>query len=383
MPDNNYFNPRYSHARYLKAKAAKRMPRFAFDYLEGGIIDERGLAANLRWLDEIELGGSLLNRRCEPNLSIELFGKSYAYPFGIAPVGLQGLMWPRAPEILAGAAASLKIPYVLSTVSSASLERIAEIGQGYAWFQFYNPTDDSVRQDLLNRLQAAGYQELMITVDVPTFGYRPKDIRNGLAMPPKMSIRNILQMLARPSWLAATAQAGKPQMETLLPYIPANTPTDQLREFMNKSVMGPVDSNSLKIIRDKWPGKIMLKGINSIEDARIAADIGMDGVVISNHGGRQLDAGASHIASLKAITESVGDRIEVLFDSGLYSGTDLAKVLACGARMGFFGRLFVYGAAALGNMGGLHTGNMIALQLLQVAKQLGCKTPADFQHFLL
>ena len=375
---SDYFNPRYPNSEYLQSKAKSRMPMFAFDYLNGGCIDECGPADNRENLKRVRLNSPLLKRRRQPDYSVDLFGKRYRYPFGVAPVGLQGLMWPDAPEILAQAAADLEIPYVLSTVSSASLETIVEIAQGYAWFQFYNPTVEDVRADILRRAAQAGCDVLVVTVDVPTFGYRPKDIRNGLSMPPKMTWRNVLQMLARPAWLLGTAKAGKPEMKTLLPYMPPNTPADEFQTFMNKTVMGSVDADSLRKIRDVWQGKLVIKGISRMEDADAAVEIGADGIVVSNHGARQLDAGPNLIESLIGISKKHGGTIEIIYDSGLYSGTDLAKVLACGAGFGLFGRLFVYGVAALGRRGGVHTINMLGSQFAQVSQQLGCVSRSDF-----
>ena len=375
---SDHFNPRYPNSEYLQSKAKSRMPMFAFDYLNGGCIDECGPADNRENLKRVRLNSPLLKRRRQPDYSVDLFGKRYRYPFGVAPVGLQGLMWPDAPEILAQAAADLEIPYVLSTVSSASLETIVEIAQGYAWFQFYNPTVEDVRADILRRAAQAGCDVLVVTVDVPTFGYRPKDIRNGLSMPPKMTWRNVLQMLARPAWLLGTAKAGKPEMKTLLPYMPPNTPADELQTFMNKTVMGSVDADSLRKIRDVWQGKLVIKGISRMEDADAAVEIGADGIVVSNHGARQLDAGPNLIESLIGISKKHGGTIEIIYDSGLYSGTDLAKVLACGAGFGLFGRLFVYGVAALGRRGGVHTINMLGSQFAQVSQQLGCVNRSDF-----
>ena len=375
---SDYFNPRYPNSEYLQSKAKSRMPMFAFDYLNGGCIDECGPADNRENLKRVRLNSPLLKRRRQPDYSVDLFGKRYRYPFGVAPVGLQGLMWPDAPEILAQAAADLEIPYVLSTVSSASLETIVEIAQGYAWFQFYNPTVEDVRADILRRAAQAGCDVLVVTVDVPTFGYRPKDIRNGLSMPPKMTWRNVLQMLARPAWLLGTAKAGKPEMKTLLPYMPPNTPADEFQTFMNKTVMGSVDADSLRKIRDVWQGKLVIKGISRMEDADAAVEIGADGIVVSNHGARQLDAGPNLIESLIGISKKHGGTIEIIYDSGLYSGTDLAKVLACGAGFGLFGRLVVYGVAALGRRGGVHTINMLGSQFAQVSQQLGCVSRSDF-----
>lgn len=380
---NDYFNPRYPSVADLKARARKRIPRFAFDYLEGGCNEEIGVARNRRDISAVQLRSELLKPFAGSDISVELFGQHYRAPFGIAPIGLQGLMWPRAPEILARAAAELDIPYVLSTVSSASLESIAEISQGKAWFQLYNPTDARIRRQLLERLVAARYPVLVVTVDVPTFGFRPRDIRNGLAMPPKMSVPNILQMMACPGWALGTALAGVPEMKTLKPYMPRGMPTDELAAFMNKTVMGRVDIEGLKPIRDYWQGPLVVKGLINEKDVASAISLGADGVVISNHGARQLDIGESPVEPLYRIAKKYGGQIRVFVDSGLRSGSNIAAALACGADFTFLGRPFVYGLGALGKKGGIHTINSLRTQFTQVMNQLGCGRVNELPGFLV
>jgi isopentenyl diphosphate isomerase/L-lactate dehydrogenase-like FMN-dependent dehydrogenase len=380
---SDYFNNKFPGVSDLKRQAKKRIPKFAFDYLEGGCMEEIGVQRNRADIEAIQLRSELLKPFSGSDLSVELFGHKYAAPFGIAPVGLQGLMWPKSPEILAKAAAEKNIPYILSTVSSSSLERIAEVSEGKAWFQLYNPTDDVIRQDLLNRITAAQYQVLVITVDVPTFGFRPRDIRNGLAMPPKMTLNNILQMLSCPHWLMETALAGKPEMETLKPYMPKDMPTDQLAEFMNKTVMGRVDIEGLKPIRDQWKGPLVVKGLINELDVEAAISLGADAVVISNHGARQLDASESPVEPLRRISKKYRDKIKIFMDSGLRSGTNIAGALASGADFTFLGRPFVYGVGALGNKGGVHTINSLTLQLTQIMNQLGCNNVADLSKHLV
>ena len=379
----NFFDHRCPGATDLKKRAKKRIPHFAFDYIEGGCHEEVGLLRNRQDIQAVQLRSELLKSFSGSSLEVELFGHTYSAPFGIAPLGLQGLIWPRTPEILARAAVEKNIPFILSTVSSARLEDIAEISEGRAWYQLYNPTDPEIRRDLLNRIAAAQYPVLVVTVDVPTFGYRPRDIRNGLAMPPKMTLSNVLQMLTRPAWLLATARAGKPEMETLKPYMPKNMPTDQLADFMNKTVMGRVDMEGLKPIRDFWKGPLVIKGLISEKDLARAIELGADAVVISNHGARQLDPGESPVPALKRAAQLYGDRIKIFMDSGLRSGTNIASALACGADFTFLGRPFVYGVGALANSGGIHTINMLTAQLTQVMNQLGCATTAELPQCLV
>lgn len=380
---SDYFNNKFPDIADLKLEARKRMPKFAYDYLIGGCMEEISVQRNRQDIEAVQLRSQLLKPFDGSDLSVELFGETYSAPFGIAPVGLQGLMWPKAPEILAKSAADKNIPYILSTVSSASLESIAEISEGKAWFQLYNPTDAEIRQDLLSRIKQAGYKVLVVTVDVPTFGYRPRDIKNGLAMPPKMTLSNIIQMLSRPKWLVETALAGKPEMQTLKPYMPKNMPTDQLAAFMNKTVMGRVDLEGLKPIRDFWQGPLVVKGLINDADVAAAIELGADGVIMSNHGGRQLDAGESPVRPLQIAAEKYSDKIKIMMDSGLRSGTNIASALASGADFTFLGRPFVYGVGALGKNGGYHTINALTLQLTQIMNQLGCKSVADLPNYLV
>ncbi|KTG20857.1 alpha-hydroxy-acid oxidizing enzyme [Pseudoalteromonas sp. XI10] len=380
---SNYFNHLYPDVADLKKKAKQRIPRFAFDYLEGGCMQEHGVKRNRDDINNVQLRSELLKPFAGSSQKVELFGHTYAAPFGIAPVGLQGLMWPKAPEILAKAAAEKNIPYVLSTVSSSSLERIAEVSEGHAWFQLYNPTDEKIRLDLLNRIKAAHYPVLVVTVDVPTFGYRPRDIRNGLAMPPKMTLSNILQMLAKPRWLYETALAGKPEMETLKPYMPKNMPTDELAAFMNKTVMGRVDLEGLKPIRDLWQGPLIIKGLINESDVQAAIALGADGVVMSNHGARQLDAGESPVKPLQTVAAKYSKDIKIFMDSGLRSGTNIVSALASGADFTFLGRPFVYGVGALGDKGGIHTINALMMQITQIMNQLGCASVSELPEFLV
>ena len=380
---NEYFDRTLPDVTSLKCRAKQRIPKFAFDYLEGGCNEEIGVSRNRLDIQSVQLRSRLLKPFDGCKLGTELFGHTYSAPFGIAPIGLQGLMWPKAPEILARAAADLNVPYILSTVSSSSLERIAEVSEGNAWFQLYNPTDVDIRMDLMRRIAVAEYRVLVVTVDVPTFGFRPRDMRNGLSLPPKMTMSNIIQMLSKPAWFIETALAGKPEMETLKPYMPKDMPVDGLADFMNKTVMGRVDIEGLKPIRDLWSGPLIVKGLINEEDVAAAISLGADAVVMSNHGARQLDNGESPVEPLKRVSKKYAKEIKILMDSGLRSGSNIAAALACGANFTFLGRPFVYGVGALGAKGGVHTINSLRIQLEQVMNQLGCRAVRDLPEFLV
>ncbi len=370
---NITFNAQYPSIEDLRERAQRKIPKFAFEYLDGGCNEDVNLHKNTSEIREVELIPEYLSEHTGSDISTELFGHTYDAPFGIAPVGLQGLMWPNSPEILAKAAFEHNIPFVLSTVSTSSIERISELTEGRAWFQLYHPTENRLRDDIIKRAEAAECPVFVILCDVPTFGFRPRDIRNGLAMPPKMSIRNIIQILGKPEWAMRTLIHGQPNFETLKPYMPKNLDLKQLGKFMDQTFSGRLNEEKIKPIRDMWKGKLVLKGVANEADAEKAIRLGLDGIIVSNHGGRQLDAGESTIKPLTRIAEKYGDQITVMMDSGMRSGPDIARTLASGAKFTFMGRSFMYGVSALGKAGGNHTISLLKTQLKQVMEQICCE----------
>jgi L-lactate dehydrogenase (cytochrome) len=270
-------------------------------------------------------------------------------------------------------------------VATASIETVAEITGGKAWFQLYHPAEPELRDKLLDRARAAGFPVLVILADTPTFAYRPKEIRNGLSIPPRMSLRNIVQMMMRPSWCLGQLTAGAPQFQTMKPYIPKGLNMKHLGLFMNRTFSGRLSADKIKAIRERWPGKLVVKGIVTPEDAELALQLGADGLIVSNHGGRQLDAGDSTIRSLAALQREFGSRTTLMLDSGVRSGPDVAcaLALASGAMFVFMGRSFMYGVGALGRRGGDHNLIMLKRQLRQVMEQIGCERVADLPKHLL
>ncbi len=378
------FNTKYPSIDYLRAKAEKMIPKFAFEYLDGGCNEDVNLHRNISELRDVQLIPQYLRNFNGASLKTKLFGIEYDAPFGIAPVGLQGLMWPNSSEILAKAAHKYNIPFILSTVTTTNIERAAELTEGKAWFQLYHPTEDRLRDDIIKRAAAAECPVLVILCDVPTFGFRPRDIRNGLAMPPKMSINNIIQVLGKPKWAMNTLRYGQPNFATLKPYMPKNLDLKQLGKFMNDTFSGRLNEEKIKPIRDMWKGKIVLKGVASEKDAKEAIRLGLDGIIVSNHGGRQLDVGESSIKPLANIAAKYGDQIEVMMDSGIRSGPDVARSLATGAKFTFMGRSFMYGVSALANKGGDHTISLLKTELQQVMEQLCCERVGDLpQHLII
>ncbi len=368
---------------HLRERARRRMPRFAFEYLEGGCNSEVNLRRNTEEIREVQLRPWYLRDYPGSDLKTELFGKTYDAPFGVSPIGLQGLMWPRATEILARAAHAHNVPFILSTVGTASIDTVSELTEGHAWFQLYHPAEDELRDKLLDRAADAGLPVLVILADTPTFAYRPKEIKNGLSIPPQMSVKNILQMVLHPTWSLSQLAAGPPEFKTMTPYIPKGLNMKHLGLFINKTFSGRLNPNRIAAIRERWKGKLVVKGIVNAEDAEKAIDLGVDGIIVSNHGGRQLDAGQSTIKPLAALAGEFGDRTTLMIDSGLRSGPDVACALASGAKFAFMGRSFMYGVGALGVSGGNHTIAMLKRQLQQVMEQIGCENVRGFPKHLV
>ena len=377
------YNSNFPSNEDLIKKAKRQIPRFAFEYLDGGCNEDVNLFKNTAELREVELKPTYLSKHIRSDMKTELFGHVYDAPFGIAPIGLQGLIWPNAPEILAKSALEHNIPFILSTVSTSSIERIGEITEGKFWFQLYHPAENSLRDDILDRAEAAGCDVLCILCDVPSFGFRPRDIRNGLAMPPKMTLTNILQIMGKPEWALKTLYHGQPGFANLEKYMPKGLNMGKLGEYMNKTFSGRVNEEKVAAIRDRWKGKLVLKGVASEQDTEMAIKLGLDGIILSNHGGRQLDAGQSSIKTLPPIVENYKGKIKIMIDSGLRSGPDVARSLASGAEFTFMGRSFMYAVAALGAQGGEHVISMLKTQLQQVMEQVCCEKVEDFPKFLI
>ncbi len=377
------FDPNYPSTAHLRDRARQRMPAFAFEYLDGGCFSEVNLARNTAEIREVQLRPYYLRDYGGCSLQTELFGKTYDAPFGIAPVGLQGLMWPGSCEILARTALAHNIPFVLSTVSTASIETVAELTEGGAWFQLYHPAHDELRDKLLDRASAAGIDVLVVLADTPSFSYRPKEIRNGLSIPPRMSMRNLWQMLTHPSWSLGQLSCGMPSFATMQPYLPEGMNLQHLGEFMGATFEGRLSTDKLAALRERWKGKLVVKGIVCEEDAEAVVELGADGLIVSNHGGRQLDAGQSTIKPLTTLAQRFGDKTIVMMDSGIRSGPDIACTLASGAHFAFLGRSFMYGVAAVGASGGDHVASMLKQQLYQMMEQLGCERVLDLPAHLV
>ena len=359
----------------LRKRAKSKIPKFIFEYLEGGCNENVNLLKNSKEINDIELKPIYITQHKEANLKTELFGHTYDAPFGIAPMGLQGFMWPNAPEIMAEAAGKYNIPFLISTLTTCTVERLNELAGGRAWFQLYNPREKELRDKLLKKVEAAGCPVLVLIIDMPTKAYKSWDVRNGFDMPPEMSIKNILQMMARPEWVVKTLYHGKPSFSIMKPF---ENPADRQFHFDHK-----LDEQKISEIRDVWKGKLVIKGVSSEQDAEAAIKLGADGIIVSNHGGRQLDAGQSSIATLGPIVKKFEGKIKIMMDSGLRSGPDIARALASGAEFTFLGRNFMYAVAALGAEGANHMIRSLRIQLKQVMEQVSCVEVNDLRNHLV
>ena len=377
------YDSRYPSIDDLRKKARRKIPGFAFEYLDGGCNEDVNLYKNTAEIRAIELAPYYLSEHKGSDLQTELFGHVYDAPFGISPIGLQGLIWPNSPEILAKASVRHNIPFILSTVTTSSIETISQLTEGRAWYQLYHPAEEKLRDDIIKRLDAADYPVLVLLSDVPSFGFRPRDIRNGLAMPPRMTVKNILQIMTRPEWALKTLHHGTPNFATLKPYMPKNLDMKQLGRFMNQTFSGRLNAERIAPIRDKWKGKLVVKGVATEADVETAIKLGVDGIIVSNHGGRQLDAAQSAVKSLLPIVDKYKGKIKIMMDSGLRSGPDIARVLASGAEFTFLGRSFMYAVAALGTEGGDHVISILKTQLQQVMDQVCCEKVCSLPDFLV
>jgi len=367
------YDRRWPSISDLEARARRRIPRFALEYLCGGIGNERGLQRNREAFDTIRLIPRYLRDVSVCDISCSLFGQSYAMPLGIAPVGLAGMIWPGAELVLAKAAQRARIPFVLSMVGTTKLEAVAEASQGWAWLQLYPAADAEITTDLLSRAAAAGYRVLVVTVDVPLGAKRERELRNGLSLPLRLTPGNVLNAALHPQWSMALLRHGMPRFRTLAPYAPPDMASLGGMAAFASTLMAPgVTHDIVRRIRDQWRGTLVIKGPLCAADAIDACTLGADGIIVSNHGGRQMDAAPASIEVLPEIVQAIGHRCTVMLDSGVRSGTDVLRAVASGAAGVFSGRSFYYGLAALGERGGAQAIEVFRDEISRGLAQLGC-----------
>ena len=374
LPDGRY--PAFSDLRKL---AKKRTPHFAFEYLDSGTGHEWSKERNESDFDKVILTPQFMKGSFEPDTSVELFGRKYNSPFGVSPVGMSSMMWPGAEQMLAKMAGDNGIPYCLSTVAGDCPEDVGPLAKGNGWFQLYAVRDKKMRDDILKRAKDSGFSALVVTVDVPVPSMRERQRRAGLDMPPVMNAKTIYRVMMRPKWALHTLMRGGPRFLTLEKYAKSSKFGD-MAEFVGGQLGDMLDWEYLKEIRAQWDGPIILKGILSVEDAKLAVANGMDGVWVSNHGGRQLDGAPSSIEALPKIVDAMNGKTKILFDSGVRGGLDIVRALRLGADFVFAGRPFIYAVCAMGNKGAEHAHTIFSADLKNNMHQLGCRSLSDIQN---
>lgn len=364
----------------VQEAAVRRIPQFARAFLESGTGSNQCVSRNIQAFSNRHLTPQYLRPRSVPDLRTRVLKQEFSAPFGIAPIGLASLIWPNAERRMAEAAKSHHIPFCLSTIASLSIEDTSAILGRDWWFQLYPLSDLDVQADLLTRCRNVGLSTLVVTVDVPVHNRRESMKRAGIGMPLKFTPKLAIDCLRTPAWLWATVRAGQPAPKNLLRYIKKNPSSrDAVFEFLSQQFGHPTNVADLRIIRNQWAGQMVVKGILSADDARQACENGADAIVVSNHGGRQLDAALHPLDVLADIRKAVGPEIPVLLDSGIRSGQDIAIALSHGADFVLVGRSFLYGSAAH-PMGATHVGQILRDSLHNVMCQLGCNTLSDLSR---
>ncbi|RAU33327.1 alpha-hydroxy-acid oxidizing protein [Pseudomonas sp. RIT411] len=347
--------------------ARKRLPRMVFDYLDGGADDEKGLQRNRQAFDRLEFLPRRLVNVAERSLTTQVFGKRQALPLMVAPMGLNGAFWPKGDLELARAAKQADIPFILSTAANASIEEVADQVGGDLWFQLYvvHPT---LADQLVARALAAGYRTLVLTTDVAVNGKRERDLRSGFGLPFKYSPRVILDGMLHPRWSWRLLTGGMPQMANFASREAYDV--ELQAALLSRKMDASFDWNALQRLRQRWPHRLLVKGVLHPEDAARCIELGADGVILSNHGGRQLDASCSPLATLPDIAQAHPGK--VLVDSGFRRGSDVVKALALGASGVLIGRPLLYGLAAAGEKGASAVLDIFQDEMNRTLANLGC-----------
>jgi len=335
----------------LRELARRKIPKALFEYADHGSYDQISLKANRDDLKAIRFRQRVLIDADNRSLATTMLGEKVSMPVALAPTGLMGLMHGDGEMLAARAAEAAGIRMCLSTMSICSIEDVRAATKAPFWFQLYVFRDRGFSESVIQRAQAAGCTALFVTVDLPMRGQRHCDLKNGLEVPPRLTLRNAFDIATKPSWALSVLMGKRKSFGNIDPYIKNKRGAWAAGAWANDNFDASLSWKDLDWVRKVWPGKLVLKGLLDVEDAKRAADMGADAIVVSNHGGRQLDGAPSTIAALPRIADAAGDRIEILFDGGVRSGQDVLKALALGARGCLIGRAYLYGLAAMGEAG--------------------------------
>ena len=335
----------------LREVARRKVPKAFFDYVDSGSYNEETLRANRADLEMIKLRQRVMVDVSDRSLATTIIGQNISAPFALAPIGLCGMQHGDGEILAAQAAEEAGIPFTLSTMSICSIEQVAEAASRPFWFQLYVIRDRGFSRDILERASAAKCNALVLTVDLQVLGQRHRDIRNGMTVPPEMRLRNIIEMARKPRWALSILKSKSKTFGNLAGHLEGMEDITSLAQWTNSQFDPALNWKDVEWIKNVWPGKIIIKGILDVEDARTAVKLGADAIVVSNHGGRQLDGAPSSISALPAIAQAMGSDTEVLFDGGIRTGADLLRALALGARACLIGRAYVYGLGAGGKAG--------------------------------
>lgn len=335
----------------MREAARRRLPKVVFDYMDGAAEDEVGKARNASGFRDITVTPRYLVDVAERSQKTEIFGQTFASPFGLGATGMANVVWPDADVALAEAAAAADLPFTLSTAASSGIEEIAAKVPDHFWFQVYAQRDRNVTGDLFQRAADAGAKVLMVTVDTPIPAKRERDIRNGFILPLKLNLRHIADAARRPGWSWQFIRNGAPKFETIARYADPNASAQSLAAFIASQVTPSLTWDDVGWMRDAWEGPMVLKGLTSVADCELAKTHGCDGVLLSTHGGRNFDTGPAPISVLPAVRQAVGDDMVVMLDSGIRRGSDIGKAIALGADFCLVGRATLYGVAAAGRAG--------------------------------
>jgi len=369
-----------------RAAARRRLPHFLFEYIDGGSYAEQTLAANVADLQRIKLRQRVLRDVSKIDLSVDLFGSRWALPVALGPIGLAGLNARRGEVQAMRAAEKAGVPFALSTVGACSLREVSAVAAKPFWFQLYMIRDRGFMSDLLTQAQSAGCGALVFTVDMPVPGTRYRDYRSGLAGAAGFAgqAQRFLQACVKPDWAWDVGVCGGPHtLGTVAPVLKGKTGIEDFFAWMGANFDPSVTWDDLRWVRERWKGPLLLKGILDAEDARRAAELGADGVVVSNHGGRQLDGVLSTALALPRIADAVGENIKVLADGGVRSGLDVARMLALGADGVLLGRAWAYALAARGEAGVAHVLSLIAAELRVALALTGVNAARDLDRAAL